>query len=436
MASDRYVVLGLAHVRSGWNTEVARWSTSGSIPVEFVKCVAAEELRARVASGRRFSAALLDGRLPVVDRDLLATLADAGIATIVVRTEHGPDWSALGAKATLAEPVDRPALLDALATHAPLLGVGEEGPDAPGGATAASATWRGRLVAVMGRSGAGTSTIAAALAQGVAHDPRYSGDVVLADLAHHAHQALLHDARDVVPGIQELVEAHRSGRPTIEQHRALTFEVAIRGYRVLLGLRRPRDWVSIRSQAFASAIDGLRRSARIVVADVDHDLEGEAETGSFDIEDRNLMARTTVRSADLVVVVGTPAIAGMHALIHQLDQVRAFGVDGSRTLVVMNRAPRNARARAEITRALAVLAGAAERPDPYIGPVYVAERRGVDALHRDLARFPAGLVDPPADAVRTILDRLPATSPARPEAAPIRIAPGSLGRWGDEEAAQ
>jgi hypothetical protein len=69
----------------------------------------------------------------------------------------------------------------------------------------------------------------------------------------------------------------------------------VRGYRLLIGLRRPSDWVSLRSQAFEAGLEGLRSTARVVVADVDPDVEGEAATGSFDVEDRNLMARATLR---------------------------------------------------------------------------------------------------------------------------------------------
>lgn len=436
MSGDRYVVIGLAHVRSAWFTEVARWATAGSIPVEFVKCVSLEELRARVAGGRPFSAALLDGRLPAVDRDLLATLTDAGIATLVVESSaEGPDWSSLGATARLAHPLDRAALLDSLATHASMIGLADADPVGQPHEQQASAAWRGRLVAVTGRSGAGTSTVAGALAQGLADDPRYAGDVVLVDLARHAHQALLHDARDVVPGIQELVEAHRSGRPTMEQLRRLTFDVPGRGYRLVLGLRRPRDWVTIRSSAFAAALDGLRRSARIVVADTDADLEGEAETGSIDIEDRNLMARSTISQADLVVLVATPSTSGIHGLVGQLDDLRAHGVPGDRILVVVNRAPRTARSRSELTRAIANLTRAGDRPDPHTGPVYASERRNVDELHRDLSRFPGSLVDPPCAAVRELLDRLPARDLAEPPGEPAAIVPGSLGHWaGNEEA--
>ena len=59
-----------------------------------------------------------------------------------------------------------------------------------------------------GPGGVGRSTLAMALAAGLAADPRDAGLVVLADLALHAQQALLHDAGDV-PGVVELVDAYR-----------------------------------------------------------------------------------------------------------------------------------------------------------------------------------------------------------------------------------
>lgn len=439
MTDGRFVVAGLAHVRSAWFTEVARWATVGSLPIEFVKCLSVEELRARTGSGRPFSAALLDGRLPSVDRDLLAELSARAIPTLVVVAaaappDHERDWSGLGATATVPAPLDRSALLDALVTHGrPVSALGHDPVEPP--TTIPSATWRGRLVAVIGRPGTGTSTVAAALAQRLADDPRYAGDVLLADFARHAHQALLHDARDVVPGVQELVEAHRSGRPGADQLRRLTFDVPVRRYRLLLGLRRPRDWVTIRPRAFATALDGLRRATRVVVADTDADLEGEAETGSLDLEDRNVMARTTVAQADLVVAVTTPTLTGLHGLVRLLDDLRGFGIEGARTLVVCNRAPRSAQARADITRAVADLTGAGDRPDPHLGPVYVADRRGVDTLHRDLARFPGALADPPGRAAVDVLDRLPRRHDIEiaPGAQPVPVAPGSLGRWTDDD---
>ncbi|MCB0976705.1 MAG: hypothetical protein KDB02_04535 [Acidimicrobiales bacterium] len=439
MNVSRYVVLGLAHVRSTWATDVTRWSTTGSLPVEFVKCVSVDELRARVASGRTFSAALLDARVTAVDRDVLAELRDAGVPVIIVGSEEERDWSALGASATVGPNLDRSQLLDALVEH------GRSVDAVPDDATTPVPDqdepvpiWRGRLVAVTGRPGSGTSTIAAALAQRAADDPRQAGDAVLVDLCRRAHQALLHDARDVVPGVQELVEAHRTGRPSFEQVRNLCFDVPTRRYRLLLGLRRQRDWVSIRPRAFSAALDGLRQSTRLVVADLDDDLDGEEETGSTDIEDHNLMTRTTVADADVVVVVALPTITGMHGLVTMLDELRRFDVPGDRTLVVINRAPRNVRSRAEITRVLAELTSAGDLPDPHVGPVFVPERRSIESTHRDLGRFAGSIADPPGRAVLEILDRLGGRDLEVDRASglpdgPVPIRPGELGHWGDDD---
>src|SRR3546814_11682621 len=102
---------------------------------------------------------------------------------------------------------------------------------------------------------------------------------------------MLHAARDVVPGVAELVEAHRSGSPGPHEVRDLTWEVGERGYRLLLGLRRHRDWTAIRPRAFDAALAGLRRGFRTVVADIDDALEGEAASGSLGLEARNARAR-------------------------------------------------------------------------------------------------------------------------------------------------
>ncbi len=428
--TDRYVVVGLAHVRSAWFTEVARWATSGSAPLEFVKCVSLEELRARVQSGRPYSAALLDGRLPAVDRDLLASLRDLQIPSLVVRAEgSATDWVKLGAATSLTPSLERHELLDALVDHARQIG-SIDGDLTDVGPSRLPSAWLGRVVAVTGRPGAGRSTLAAALAQTMADDPRNGNEVVLVDLAHHAHQALLHDARDVVPGIQELVEAHRLGRPTTEQIRDLTYAVPNRGYRLVLGLRRPADWVTIRSRAFTSALDGLRTASRMLVADVDPDLEGEAATGSPDIEDRNLLARTATDVADVVVVVATPTTTGIHGLVVQLEALRTHGVPAERILLVINRAPRSARARAELTRSITQLTGGRDADQCHAGPVFVPDRRHVDHIHRDLARFPGPMSGPLRAGVSAVLDRLGARHEAH-GAEPELITPGSLGSWAD-----
>jgi hypothetical protein len=435
---ERYVALGLAHARSGWFSELARWSTSAAIPVEFVKCVTVEEVRARLASGRAFSALLVDGSLPGVDRDLVDTAKAAGCAVLIVDDGRvRRDWMGLGASAVLPADLERGDVLDALEAHAIAIGRGDVLAVGDAGA-APVGSWRGRLVAVTGAGGTGTSTVAMALAQGLGGDVRYGGLVLLADLALDADHAMLHDAGDVVPGVQELVEAHRSGHPAATDVRGLMFTIPERRYDLLLGLRRHRDWVTIRPRAFEAALDSVRRAYKAVVADIDADFEGEQQCGSMDIEDRNVMARETAARADAVVVVGLPGPKGVHRMVRVIAALVDHDVDVANILPVVNRAPRNPRARAELTAAIAGLSsGIGPAARALASPVFLPERRRLDEIVRDATRMPDALASTMAGAVGATLDRTiaaPGSAPW-PVAArePVPVTPGSLGRWADQD---
>lgn len=420
---DRYVLLGLASARAAWFRAVAAWATAASLPAEFVKCVSAEEVRARLAAGRPVSAVLLDGRLPEVDRDLVDRARQAGAAVFVVDTGRGRDWTALGVHRVLPGELDRRTLLDALAACAPVVSGHETLPGDP--PPAAGPVAAGNVVAVCGSGGTGVSTVAIALAQGLAA----SGDVVLADLALHAEQAALHDARDVYPGVQELVEGFRSGRLSSAEVRAMTFSVVERGYDLLLGLRRARAWSTLRPRAFEAALDGLRGAYPTVVCDVDADVEGEEEGGSADVEDRHVMARTALRTADVVFVVAVPGMKGLHAAVRLLGELRAFGVPGERIVPVVNRAPRSRRARGELANGFAELLG----PTAVAAPLFLPER-DVDSALRDGVRLPSALVAPLVGACNAVVGRhsSPAVGPGL-VAVPVR--PGSLATWSDGEEA-
>jgi energy-coupling factor transporter ATP-binding protein EcfA2 len=398
MPAERFVVLGVAQVRSPWFREVARWSTSAMLPVEFVKAMSVEEVRVRLRSGRGYSALLVDDSLSGVDRDLVELARDAGCAVVVVDSGRGMrPWRELGASAVLTSTFERD-----------------------------------ELVAITGAPGAGRSTVTAALAQGLASDPRHRDMVCLADLALDAEQAMLHGSPDVVPGVLELVDGHRSGLPSIDDVRGMTWSVPARGYHLLLGLRRHRDWTAVRPRAFAAALDGLRRSFRIVVADVDADVEGEQATGSLDVEERNAIARTTLSAADLVVIVGQPGLKGMHSLLRATRGVLAHGVPGGRVLPLINRAPKGPRARAELTSTFgALLAGDG---DDVPSPLPVPERRHLDQVHRDGARFPESWLAPVVTSVQSLLDRVgsPEVDEVPTDLEPVR--PGALGSWVVEEA--
>src|SRR5688572_28339124 len=174
MARDRYVLLGVAQVRSTWFREVARWATSAVLPIEFVKAMSVEEVRVRLRSGRGYSALLVDDSLVGVDRDLVELAREAGCAVLVVDNGRGSgSWSELGASALLPPTFERNDLLQVLEQVAMPITRSVATPSAPGGERSSS-TFRGRFVAVAGAPGAGRSTIAAALAQGLASDPRHT----------------------------------------------------------------------------------------------------------------------------------------------------------------------------------------------------------------------------------------------------------------------
>jgi hypothetical protein len=433
--ADRYVVLGLAPARSRWFREVAQWSHGAALPLEFVKCVSPAELTARLASGRAFSAVLVDAGQPGLDRDVVDRARGAGVAVIVVGDDRAStaarDWTALGAATVLPATLSRDDLLDALARYSHAIGRGDALPHERDAHDGCIPQWRGRVVAVVGPGGTGTSTAAIALAQGLGGGVDNGGLVVLADLRLHAEQAMLHDARDVVPGVQELVDAHRSGTPTLDEVRALTYRVDERRYHLLLGLRRARFWSTLRPRAVEAALTSIARAFGLVVCDVGADVEGEDEGGSADVEERNVLSRTALGRADVVIAVGAPTMKGAHSLGRVIDDLVTFGVAPARIAPVFNRAPRAPRLRAELTAALAELAGSAAR-GALPSPVFLPERRVDDAL-RDGVRLPGAIVDRLVALYGATLARNTDTAPAGAAHAddllPSRIRPGELGAW-------
>ncbi len=422
----RYVLLGLAPARSPWFRAVAQWATSASIPAEFVKCVSGDEVRARLASGRAHSALIVDAAAPSFDRDLVAAAVGAYTPVLAVVDPARTGWSAadLGVAAILDPSFSPSQLIEALSTHAQLIGRGDQLP--PTLDALPDPMWRGRLVSVCGPGGTGASTVAIAVAQGMTADVRFREQVVLADLARRGDQAVLHEAPDLGPGLQELVEAHRLGRPDPDAIRRSCYHVPRRGYHLLLGLRHPSAWTALRPRAVDATLDGLRQTFLAVVADIDGDVEGEDACGSFDIEERNHLARRAATTADVVFVVGVPGLQGIHALGWQLRSLVGAGVDPTRIVPVVNRAPRPPRTRAELTRALATATGDL---GSLSGPLFLPERK-VDDLHRDGASLPPALVAPLDGARRFYFERLADAAPAEPE--PVAVRPGALGRWVEE----
>ena len=377
----------------GWPERVAGWTDRFDVH----RSASPEEARALLAGSRPWAAILIDGGHPAADRDLIALAERAGTFALVVDAPHVTvDWKALGARAALPRDFGPEHLVAAL--------TGESPPASPTGAVHP-------LVAVTGPGGTGASTVAIALSQGLA---RTGTAVLLADFRRHAEMHVLHHLDADRPGIGDLVEAHRTSAPDRDTILRLATDIPGRGYRVLGGLRRAVGWASLRPRAVAAALQSLRTAYGVVVCDVDPDLEGEAEGGSFDVEERNALSRSAVGSASAVVVVGAPGVKGAHALLRVLGEMWAHGVEPRRTVPVVNRA--DAASLDGLVGALAGLGMTDVRPLGLPSAVTEGEiLRG--------AVLPDPLILPITTAV------LPLLQEPRPDSSdpPERITPGSLG---------
>lgn len=390
--ADRHVVLGLARSRAPWFGELARWATTAVAPIDFVKTLTCEEARAVLGTGRSVSVVLLDAELPRLDRGVISAAAQIGVPTILVGRSGTRDWESLGCSARIGADFERDELVEILDRVARRVAPPAAGTEQRVDLTAPVPT--GRLVGVIGTGGSGCSTIAMALAQSWADD---GSDVVLVDGCRRADLAMYHDVGDVIPGLPELVEMHRGDDADPEEIRRLEFDTN-RGYRLLLGLRRPRDWAGLRTPAIAAAFDGLRRSHDAVVVDLEADLDTEADTGSADVEDRHAVALSVARRADVMLVVCDTDLKGTHGAARLAQDLKAVGTPASRIVVVANRAPRASTTRSATARAIRGLGGSDPTTIAFVRP-----HRHLEGIHHTAERFPGSLGRPVLSAVRDAL---------------------------------
>ena len=433
---DHFVVLGVAPVRREWFGHVSKWANEAALPIQFIKCISVDEVVSRLESGRPFSAVLIDASANGVDRDLLDLATSVGASPIII--DHGlvdRNWGELGAKAVLNEHFDRMDLSSVLDAHAAPIHSGQT--SSVSTQTSAPASRIGRVVAVTGAGGIGTSTVAMALTQGLAgHDDQLP--LALADMALRSTQALLHDTRDVVPGLLEFVDSHRLGIPNEAEAIGSIHSFPERGYDLLLGLRHERDWASIPARALSAGWTTLMNRYQTTVCDVTGDFAGLEETGSADIEDRNRLARMAVRHADLVLVVGQPGPWGLHHLIRTILSATEIGVSANAIVPVVNHAPRNPRAKAEITSAVSeLLAARMSAADSIVPPIFVPYKKTLEANLGTGEPLPTSLTSPLASTVNALLNLAqPQPDFSVPNefegmGEPVAVVPGSLGSWSD-----
>lgn len=395
--NERYALLGIARPRSEWMSRVTSWSMSESLAADFVKCLGRDDLARRLELDPVVSAVLADGSIGL-DRDLIEQARRRGAAVFVVDDGGNRDWFDLGATATLPPEFDLALLLDRLDAHAPAVRAlphAASSTRTEPNRTNSTRTDRfcGELIAVGGVPGTGASTVAMALGAGLARRAELRGNVVVADLALPGMQAAYHDVGDVIPALPELVEAHRHGTPDRAAITGATFTIDTRGYDLLLGTRRRREWTVLPTRATEAAIESLRGAYRWVIADVTLELDGEDRTGSIDLEERNHLARTTCTQASVVVVVTTPDLRGLRGLGESWDELDALGVAAGAVLPVLTRCPRRPALRAQAVAALTeIIPGA-------LPPVLLPHRGDLEAIHRCVDALPAPLTEPLTAAV-------------------------------------
>lgn len=357
-----------------------------------------------LARDGRLRAALIEAGAGGIDPHLIGFLRGRCTVVVVDGRPTRPAWEAIGATVLLETPPDEASLQAALDRA----DRGSPRPGPTGGAPAAE----GAIIAVIAASGGGGATTATALARALAatrSDLAGSGDgggIVLADLTLDAPHRALHGLDPDRTGLPELVESSRFGAPSAVPVAGALHSLGP-GLALLPGLRHHHDWVSVGEAAASSVLRALRAHAEVVVAHVDRDLEGESDTGSYDIEDRNVLARTAVRAADLLVLAGRGDSAGQHGLLAALAALEAFRFAPERTLAV------------ETTTARMAWRNRREANPPGL---QVLQRREGDRADLWLGR-----------ALRTRLalaGAAPAPVTATPASGePQRVVPGTLGHW-------
>jgi MinD-like ATPase involved in chromosome partitioning or flagellar assembly len=404
-------VLGLVGRTAAWPQRLATWAAADTSVPRVTYCPSVAHLVAQVQH-EHAPVVLLDGDLSVVDRDLLAELTGADGTPIVVQgARRHVDWSALGAAGVLRADFDRPQLL-AVASPAPSAGGAR--PTAP-------------IVAVTGPGGTGASIAAIAIAQGLAGAHRR---VLLADCCLRAEQAMLHNTHGSQPNLVDLVELHAGRTPDERQVRQLALGIVERRYYLLPGLPRARQWSRVRAPSLRAALTSLRGAFGLLVVDVDADVEGEAEGGSIEVEERNLLARTLLGDAAVTVVVGQPTMKGVYALVRTVVDLLELGVPPQRVLPVLNQIGPDQQTRADLGRAVRTLIDGVAGGSA-VGPALFVPAAALEDVLRERDPLPEALTTALGGAVAALLDRVDggATSPRAPTPAPV--AAGAIGHWSD-----
>lgn len=369
MSDARARLVAFAPGRQAWSTRCARWSADARIPFAYARCVSLSALVDELSHGTPH-AVLLDAR--TCTPQVLAATTDANVPIIAV----GGDVS--GAHGQLDDTFRRDELLQVLV----LL---QRAVTAVPVADEVMPLVQRRLVAVIGAGGAGTSTVAALVAQGLAHS---GASVLLADLCRNASQAVLHDVKHTIDGVMEMAAATPALFGGAEPYRP-SVPVDARGYALVLGMRQPLQWVALRGERARQVVATLRDGEGWLVCDIDADLDTEQDTGSIGVGDRHRFTTDVLAQCAAVVVVADASLMGVFRGVELCAAVARFCGEAVPVVVVINRVKKGdaLRPSARFSAAFEALTAAhqtARKPTAVVTvPVFAADR-----CHLEVRAFP------------------------------------------------
>jgi MinD-like ATPase involved in chromosome partitioning or flagellar assembly len=352
------------------------------------RCRDVVELRA-VAQSAQVDVVVVDAGLRGLDRDVVGSLATAGVRCVVVG-EHP-----LAGQSVTAVPDDLTGLADALRRDPePLL----PAPAGANGGTEGSAPLGGRVVVVWGPMGApGRTTVAIELAASLAAARQ---DVLLVDCDTTGPSvAQLLGLLDDTSGVVAAARLAAGGRLTPEQLAGLAVSVPS-GPRVLVGLAAPERWTELRAAALDEVLRCAREAVPWTLLDIGPCVEGD-DLGWLDpdVPQRFGAARAALATADVVVCVGRADPVGLTRLLKDVPRIRSLAPTAE-VAVVLNRTQTRGMARQGrelVASVLGLTSVTVPEEAPTVLPaqlegVPVRERSPGSELARTLADLAAGLV--------------------------------------------
>ncbi len=298
-----------------------------------------------------------------------------------------------------------------------------------------------RVIAILGVGGSGSSTIAMAVAQSLAH----SSKVVLADLCAEADLSMYHDIDRALGGLGELMAMARKATPRISQIRSYCLPAVGRNYFLLPGLRRQEESALWSQKHLEELLNALMSEFDYVVCDLDGSYRSSKTREALGEGSTTLATEVTLSRADAIALVMGNDLRSVHGGLRIYHRLLGDIAPHLPLALCVNRVTRKPLARsghsdlnlAKLTQEIASgfatgesrWSDAAKQAPNEPTIIIVREERGLDNVHDAVRPLPPGLGAGVARWVEGLHGKVTST-PRQLEPRGIRIMPGDLSSSG------